>query len=219
MRPDTWRLNLRNYPVKRELLPDNDFRMKTALPILAGVTIHDTANKKPGTGAEWHARYMKTEHCRNRKASWHYSVDDMLVVQSLPLDVRGLHAGNKAGNDRTIGIEICVNSDSNLLAATEKAAELTADILFDSNLTAENVYRHIDWTGKICPAEIIAGRPYDWKTFLDRVDHYLDEWGQPEKPIKKESEPVTKNETLLKKIINTIKEIANAIKKNSDPGI
>jgi len=201
---------MRNYPTKRDILPDDDIRMQTTLPIMSGVTIHDTGNKKPGTGAEWHGRYMKTEHCKKRKASWHYSVDDTLVVKSLPLDIRGWHAGTKAGNDRTIGIEICVNSDSDLLSATEKAAELTADILHDSGLTVENVYQHHDWSTKNCPAEIRAGRPYDWKTFLDRVQHYLDEWHPQEELTPLQTQIENENKT----IGSVIKGVINAIKKN-----
>lgn len=203
---------MKNYNLIKNFLSEKDERMKKDLIILSGITIHDTDNKRPGTGAQWHSRYMKTEHCKNRHASWHFSVDDMTIVQSLPVHIRGLHTGTEVGNDRTIGIEICVNADSDILSATEKAAELTADLLIEHGLTVKNVYRHLGWSGKMCPAQLLSGKPYSWEIFLERVEHYIDE--QTEEPEKIKIETKTESKSKIKILIKAIKDIINAIKKN-----
>lgn len=198
-----------NYRLEIKHLPKTDSRMKTKLPVLSGITIHDTGNTRAGADADMHDNYLKN-HAGPRK-SWHYTVDDKKVIQHLPDNIRGLHAGNKAGNDRTIGIEICVNSDGNLLSATEFTAELTADLLHKYDLDLSVVFQHNDWTGKNCPAEIRRGRPYDWDTFISRVEHYLDGHKKPEPASEPQPKPVKKL-TLTEKIIKTIKEVINATK-------
>ena len=133
-----------------------------------GVTIHDTAQYKKGTGAWWHSEYLKKA---TREGSWHYAVDDKEIVQSIPDDRTAWHA--KSGNSKTISIEICVNVDSDITKATEKAARLCAWLLTKYKLgTDGTVYQHNSWTGKDCPHELRSGVPYSWTTFLARVEYY-----------------------------------------------
>ena len=142
------------------------------LELVTGVVIHDTDNHRIGTGAQWHADYLFTDYAKSRQASWHYSVDDKEIWQSVPENVVAWHAGRVANNS-TIGIEICVNADSDLFQATENAAELTAHILLKLNLPASgHVFRHQDFMTKDCPKQLNAGKPYDWERFLQRVEDY-----------------------------------------------
>ena len=142
------------------------------LELVTGVVIHDTDNLRRGTGAKWHADYLFTDYAKNRQASWHYSVDDKSIWQSVPENIVAWHAGRVA-NYSTIGIEICVNADSDLFLATENTAELTADILIRHNLPATgHVFRHQDFMAKDCPKQLNAGRPYPWERFLRRVEDY-----------------------------------------------
>ena len=71
------------------------------------ITIHNTDNEDPGANAAAHAKYQKGADARKRKVSWHFTVDDKSVYQSLPINEVGWHA-NK-GNATSIGIEICMN--------------------------------------------------------------------------------------------------------------
>ena len=136
-----------------------------------GVTIHDTGNHARGTGARWHGRYLRSPYALKREASWHFSVDDKDIVQHVPIDKRTWHAGK--GNFKTVSIEICVNDDGDLFAATEKAAQLAAALLSHKGLFVPgNVYQHNDWTGKNCPAMLRSGNPYLWSEFLNRIQYF-----------------------------------------------
>ena len=71
------------------------------------ITIHDTANTQTGADARAHANYLKNSP--NLEASWHFTVDDKVIIQHLPLSENGWHAGdgaNGTGNRQSIGIEI-----------------------------------------------------------------------------------------------------------------
>ena len=104
------------------------------------ITIHDTANKSKGAGAEMHNRYV---HNVAPNPSWHFTVDDKAIYQHLPLNENGWHAGdgtNGTGNRQSIGIEICENRDGNRAQAEKNAAWLTAKLLKDFGLTSHSVW-------------------------------------------------------------------------------
>lgn len=132
------------------------------------ITIHNTGNYREGAGAAAQASYLKTV---NDTVSWHYSVDDKSIYQHLPDDETAYHAGDGSGdgNRKSIGIEICVNPDSNLLAATDRAARLVARLCKKYDIPLANVVQHNHWSGKNCPAELRAGKPYSWEAFLKRI--------------------------------------------------
>ena len=139
-----------------------------------GVTIHNTGNFKRGAGAKNHGTYLQNGGA-NAQASWHYAVDDTNIVQSIPSDEVAWHAGDGRGNGNmtTEAIEICVNPDSDLTKATDNAAWLAAQRLKAQGLGLDNLYQHHDWSGKNCPAELRAGKPYSWSTFKSKVAAYL----------------------------------------------
>ncbi|MGI6751067.1 MAG: N-acetylmuramoyl-L-alanine amidase family protein [Anaerovoracaceae bacterium] len=141
------------------------------LKSIVGVTIHNTGNSAKGAGAISHGRYLQGTG-KDKKASWHYAVDDKNIVQSIPENEVAWHAGdgNGNGNMATIGIEICMNPDSDLRVATDKAAFLTADILKRHNLKLIQVFQHNHWSGKNCPQMLRAGKPYSWQTFIEKVE-------------------------------------------------
>lgn len=139
-----------------------------------GVTIHNTGNFKRGAGAKNHGTYLQNGGA-NAQASWHYAVDDTNIVQSIPSDEVAWHAGDGRGNGNmtTEAIEICVNPDSDLTKATDNAAWLAAQRLKAQGLGLDHLYQHRDWSGKNCPAELRAGKPYSWATFKSKVAAYL----------------------------------------------
>ena len=75
------------------------------------ITIHNTDNASPGADAAAHARYVKGADAQARQVSWHYTVDDRVIYQSLPANEVGWHAG--PGNSKSIGIEICMHQGMN----------------------------------------------------------------------------------------------------------
>ena len=140
------------------------------------ITIHDTANPSKGANALMHARYLKGDDAANRPASWHFTVDDRNIVQHLPLDEVGWHAGdgsNGPGNTSSIAIEICENSDGDRAKAEANAAWLVAYLLKRLNLPIESVVQHNKWSGKNCP-HIIRARKGGWEAFMAAVKAHLE---------------------------------------------
>jgi N-acetylmuramoyl-L-alanine amidase CwlA len=131
------------------------------------ITIHNTDNANRGAGAAAHNAYIRGSHAVGRKVSWHYSVDDKQVFQHLPTNERGLHAGTTDGNNRSIGIEICMNSDMDTTKAYRQAAALVAHCVASLSLPFPGCMKqHNNWSGKNCPSLIRAGRPMSWNDFL-----------------------------------------------------
>jgi hypothetical protein len=139
----------------------------------AKVTIHNTDNDEPGADAHAHAQYMKGADAQARKVSWHFTVDDHSIYQSLPVDEVGWHAGTHDGNRQSIGIEICENRGIDQVAANDRAARLTALQLHDLGLDpVHDVVQHHDWSGKDCP-QLLRNPSTGWTSFLAQVRaHY-----------------------------------------------
>jgi hypothetical protein len=139
------------------------------------ITIHDTANTRAGADALAHASYLKGNTAANIPVSWHFTVDDKVSYQHLPLNENGWHAGDGrggVGNRQSIGIEICENQDGNRARAEANAAWLTAKLLTDFRLGIDAVRQHHDWVGKNCP-RVLRGRGNGWSGFLSAVQSHL----------------------------------------------
>jgi N-acetylmuramoyl-L-alanine amidase len=135
------------------------------------ITIHNTGNTSKGAGARNHANYVKGDAAANAPVSWHYTTDETDIYQHIPDTADAFHAGAGGGdgNRKSIGIEICMNSDGDLLGATDNAVMLTAHLCKKYNISIENVVQHNCWSGKDCPQLIRNGKPYDWSTFINKV--------------------------------------------------
>ncbi len=148
------------------------------------ITIHQTANTSKGANAQAHANLQSNGN--SRSASWHYQVDDKQAIQSFPHNVKCWHAGNGTGNNQSIGIELCVNSDANYKKVIENAAELVKKIMKEENISIMNVKQHNHWSGKNCPAQLRAGKDgISWNGFIDMIK------GKEVKPSKPQVKPST----------------------------
>jgi hypothetical protein len=136
----------------------------------SSITIHNTDNTSPGANAAAHARYMKGADAQNRQVSWHFTVDDKFVYQSLPTNEVGWHSGTHQGNASSIGIEICMNSDlGDVAACYDRAALLTAWLAFRLGIHVPTaIFQHHDWSGKNCPI-VLRGTANGWTDFLAKV--------------------------------------------------
>lgn len=155
------------------------------------ITIHNTANTNKGAGAASHGAHLRSGGA-GKSVSWHYAVDDQLIVQSIPDNEVAWHAGdggNGSGNRKSIAIEICENPESSLMAATDNAAALTAMLMKKYNIPIANVVQHNRWSGKDCPRRIRAGTPYDWNTFIKKVQTFLNGAGSAPSASKPASAP------------------------------
>lgn len=134
------------------------------------ITIHNTANTGKSANAKAHANLLSNNN-NGRTASWHYTVDDRSIYQSLPLNEIGLHAGDGSGpgNRSSVAIEICENSDGDFNKAQQNAAELTAQLLHELNLPISSVKNHQFFSGKNCPSKTFSS-PGGWNSFMSRVE-------------------------------------------------
>ena len=154
-------------------LPDTpEQRKKFPAPFRDGVgfvTIHNTA--EPFSAFD---ERMRVANRRDVRTSFHFAVDEREVVQLLPLEFHGWHAGDGEGdgNLRSVGVEICRSvfrgeNDRLYRRAEENAALLAAALLRRFGLEPSALRTHRDWSGKYCPHRILeAGR---WADFVSRA--------------------------------------------------
>lgn len=132
------------------------------------ITVHNTANDAT---ARNEISYMTNN---NYETSFHFAVDDKEVVQGLPLDRNGWHAGdgNGTGNRKSIGIEICYSKSGGdrFIKAEERAAELIAYILKKYNWGIDRVKKHQDWSNKYCPHRTLD---MGWARFIKMIEDKL----------------------------------------------
>ena len=120
----------REVNIKVRIMPSNSRQRRGARRLNpAFITIHSTANHSPSSTAMQHSRALCRGAFTNR--SWHFTVDQFMCVQNLPLRETGWHAGTPAGNHNSIGIEMCEceNKGHNHFRTWDRAAKLTAVLM------------------------------------------------------------------------------------------
>jgi hypothetical protein len=115
---------------------------------------------------------VKGPDARARNVSWHYTADDVRVVQHLPDDEVGWHA--KSGNSKSLGVEICQHAGIDQAAANARAALLIAVLLKRHGLGIDAVVSHKFWTGKQCPRVILESAG-GFQSFVDLVSQQFAE--------------------------------------------
>lgn len=83
----------------------------------------------------------------NGEASAHYIIKDEECLQCWPLDVVAWHAGCRAGNYTSIGIEVIPRNKEGEFS--DSSINTLKELL--STLPRLPIVRHYDWTGKDCP--------------------------------------------------------------------
>lgn len=138
------------------------------------ITIHETDNTEPHATAQAHDEYLHT-YAKNHSLSWHYTVDETEVYHHVPDNETAFHAGDnirrEGGNRNGIGIELCVNEGSDFNQTLHNAAVLVAYLLDKYDLTIDDVKKHQDFSGKICPHTLITENR--WDEFLTMVEQAL----------------------------------------------
>ena len=138
------------------------------------IVVHYTANN--GDRAESNGKYFQQP---NRNASAHYFVDENDVVQSVKDSDTAWHCGaknykhNKCRNDNSIGVEMCSEKDGNGLyyineATQKKALEVVKWLMVKYGVPLENVLRHYDITGKLCPEPFVRNQ-VQWQDFKEKL--------------------------------------------------
>lgn len=78
---------------------------------------------------------------------------------------------NRGGNNNSIGIETCINENTDLYYTWQKTAKLVAYLLDNNNLTIDDVVQHHYFSGKDCPMTIRHANL--WGHFLELVKFEL----------------------------------------------
>lgn len=118
------------------------------------MTIHNTSN--PNATADGHRRFLLNHNKANAtgaETSWHFTVDDVEIVQHMDTSKKAYHAGK--ANNSSIGIEICEFEN----VAKQAKATANAQVLIRylmNELKLVNIYTHKYWTGKNCPRKLVA---------------------------------------------------------------
>lgn len=146
------------------------------------LVIHYTGND--GDTAAGNAAYYQNNVV---EASAHYFVDDTTVCRSVPELVTAWAVGGKkyasaaqtgggtlygiVTNSNSISIELCGTMKDGTCRASEatlsNAAALAAGLMAQYNIPLENICRHFDVTGKLCPGYMVDEDK--WAAFKKRV--------------------------------------------------
>ena len=150
------------------------------------ITVHSTQNYN---GDAWdHARALAKGKLRAPKRrngnrigylTWHFTVQEDVVIQHLPTIEQGEHADfNGPGNNYSIGIEMCEHRGNSRRSTLDRTAKLCASLMHQYKIPLKNVVPHQHWPRKgtkqehkNCPHFLMTnGRPgKKWSQFLRSV--------------------------------------------------
>ena len=154
------------------------------------ITIHSTDNTSRSANALNHALAMnkglRGSHNRTGFLTWHFTVDDHSIYQTLPTNETGEHADYEGpGNRSSIGIEMCVNRGNNPAITIDRTARLTASLMRQYNIPLDHVVPHMHWRMirysdhrdlgfKQCPRLLLDGGRLGpkWSAFIAKVSFY-----------------------------------------------
>lgn len=169
-------------PLKVNLVPRRLYDYKCTYPMSYDyVTLHNAAFPGKVESLDYYMRTCCLDPSLQNIKSWHFSCGESLVIQGLPLDRNGWHAGDGAGagNRRSIGIEITRDTlkpdpQGLYFKGEDLALRLTAALLFIKGYGTDRVTWHQTWMPqKACPHRILLhGRKQE---VIKRIGAYLRE--------------------------------------------
>ncbi len=198
--------------LRQLLVSESKFNIKCPYTMVAeGYCVHNTYNDAP---AENEANYMRNN---DKKASFHYVVDDKEVIQCILENRNAFHAGDGAGgngNRKYIAVEICYSKSGGekFTKAEQNAAEFIAKGLKAKGWGIDRVKKHQDFSGKYCPHRTLD---LGWERFLNLIRGYLGQATVSPSPSKPTTPPPQKKPKLTvdgRWGINTTKETQRFLK-------
>ena len=158
----------------KELLADGSNFSKGRTMSIKYIVVHYTANN--GDTAEENCNYFSKP---NRKASAHYFVDENNIYRSVREMSVAWHCGAakyKHGlcrNTNSIGVEMCSRKDYRgeyyiKSETVENTVRLVKMLMEKYDVPVENVLRHYDVTGKVCPEPFVK-YPAEWENFKKKL--------------------------------------------------
>lgn len=150
------------------LTPNNYSRPQLAMDEINGIVIHYTAN--PGATAQGnHDYFEKLKDTGETYASSHFVIGlEGEIIQCIP-STEVSYASNERNFD-TLSIECCHPDESGKFndATYRSLVELTAWLCRHFEISPDQVIRHYDVTGKICPKYFVEHEDA-WEAFLNEV--------------------------------------------------
>jgi N-acetylmuramoyl-L-alanine amidase len=141
------------------------------------ITIHETSEgleKQPSYKDMEHYTQVIWDRAQNGSTvGWHYLVSDTQIIRFIEDCYRTDHTGSPEGNATSIGIERIVNVNVDFPVAIFVQAKLTASLMRKWGIPITNVVPHKYWSGKECPARILAGEYGGWEAFIQIVEDCL----------------------------------------------
>lgn len=170
------------YTLKEMLAATGNYGSTRKAEQIRYIVIHYTGND--GDTAANNAAYYQRSVV---ESSAHYFVDDSTVWRSVPDLVTAWAVGGKkyascastgggsmngiVTNTNSISIELCDTVRDGTYRATEatlgNAAALVVELMKQYNIPLENMVRHFDVTGKLCPSYMVDADK--WAEFKERV--------------------------------------------------
>lgn len=178
--PEVPQSELPQINIQQKLLKKNQYsRPGKALRKVRGIVVHYTAN--PGTDAVANRNYFNNleeiNKDREKKiyASSHFVIGlEGQIVQCIPLDEIA-YASNDRNSD-TISIECCHPDKSGEFnkATLTALKELVTYLCIKYHLSTEDIIRHYDVTGKLCPLYFVEHED-EWNSFKEEIGRTIRE--------------------------------------------
>lgn len=157
------------------LTVNNNSRPAIKIDKIKGIVVHYTAN--PGTDARANRNYFESRKNQpdesSNKVSSHFIIGlDGTILQCIPLGEIA-YASNERNRD-TISIECCHPDRSGKFseATRESLISLTGWLCAVYNLDQEDIIRHYDVTGKLCPRYYVK-HPKAWSQLKENIRSYI----------------------------------------------
>lgn len=146
-------------PVYTEILDDENIARTKIKRKIKYIVIHETDNVREGADAKKHSEFLK--YSNTISTGWHYTVDNEKIYHHIPDNEVAYHAASRVGNWFGIGIELCVNEDSDFEKTFYNAVILVAYLIKEYNLDINCIKTHHDFSGKDCPHIILNNNRLD----------------------------------------------------------
>lgn len=154
----------------KNLVKENKYSVKCPFEMTPEIiVVHNTANDASAINE---IAYMINN---DKQVSYHYAVDDRVIVQGIPEDRNAWNAGDGAygeGNRNGIAIEICYSKSGGkkFEDAEILATKFIAEKLKERGWGIDRVKKHQDFSGKYCPHRTLD---MGWTRFLNMVQAEL----------------------------------------------
>ncbi len=159
--------------ITENFLPVNSYsRPGIAIGDINGVVVHYVAN--PGSSAEENREYFEgLKDTHTTKASSHFIIGlEGEIIQCIPLDEISYASNGRNGD--TISIECChPDEDGKFNEKTyDSLVNLVSWLCEEYGLSSEDVIRHYDVTGKLCPIYYVEHED-KWTEFRQEIEQKL----------------------------------------------